>query len=239
MTSNDMTSTLALSVVGRLNEEYRAHTGKARLIKLAGFGLMIFLTGLGAASALYGYSAILNNQAAADTVAKAFTGALERSTLVAHTSGTVALVPGSSVELKKGQMVRLDPNAHVEVDPNSVIRVEAGAKSAVPRPTDRQLQGNAPDSKNKIFGTSYTVFKTIKYNSGSVVTGWDYDINQPDIPRRQHCYYTRSVDQQAEFRVELGHDGVMIPASTTVLGRQASEAFGLCVWNGGKIGEDI
>jgi hypothetical protein len=237
MTSNDMSSTLALSVIGRLNEEYRANAGKARLIKFAGFGLMVFLTGVGAASAFYGYSTIFNSQTAANTVAKAFAEALERSTLVVHTSGTVALAPGSSVELKKGQKLTLDPNTHVEIDPRSVIRVEASAKDSMSRPSDRQLQGDAPDSESRVFGTSYTVFKAIKYNSGFVVTGWDYDVSQPNIPRHQHCYYKRSVDPQAEFRVELGHDGVMIPASATALGDHASEAFGLCVWNGGRIGE--
>ncbi len=233
MTSDNMPSTLLLSVVGRLNEQYRAHTGRARLIKLAGFGLMLFLSGLGAASALYGYSTIFSNQSAADTVAKALGHALDGSTVVAHASGTVVLAPGSSVELKKGQTVKLDSNAYVEVDP-SVIRVEGGANNAAPRPSDRQLQVDAVDLKNKVFGTSYTVFKTIKYNSGFVVTGWEYSVNQPNRPLQQYCYYKRSIDPQAEFRVELGHDGLMIPVSATTLGRDASEAFGLCIWNRGN-----
>src|SRR3974390_854952 len=171
MTSSNVSSTLVVSVIGRLNEEYRALTGQARLVKLAGFGLMFFLVSVGAASALYGYSTILNQQTAADSLANAFAEALGKSTLIAHTSGTVALAPGSSVELKKGQMVILDPNAHVEVDPTSVIHVEAAVKNSVPVPSDRQLQVDAADSKNGIFGTSYTVFKTIEYKSGFVVTG--------------------------------------------------------------------
>jgi len=137
-----------------------------------------------------------------------------------------------SVELKKGQMVILDPNAHVEVDPTSVIHVEAAVKNSVPVPSDRQLQVDAADSKNGIFGTSYTVFKTIEYKSGFVVTGWQYDVSQPNMPRHQYCYYTRTVDPQANFRVDLGRDGLLMKsASATVLGRDASEAFGLCVWN--------
>ena len=232
MTSSNVSSTLVVSVIGRLNEEYRALTGQARLVKLAGFGLMFFLVSVGAASALYGYSTILNQQTAADSLANAFAEALGKSTLIAHTSGTVALAPGSSVELKKGQMVILDPNAHVEVDPTSVIHVEAAVKNSVPVPSDRQLQVDAADSKNGIFGTSYTVFKTIEYKSGFVVTGWQYDVSQPNMPRHQYCYYTRTVDPQANFRVDLGRDGLLMKsASATVLGRDASEAFGLCVWN--------
>ena len=40
--------------------------------------------------------------------------------------------------------------------------------------------------------TNYTVFKTVKYGKGKVVTGWKFTSNEEVSPRHEYCYYRES-----------------------------------------------
>ena len=80
--------------------------------------------------------------------------------------------------------------------------------------------------------TNYTVFKSVKFGQGEVVTGWDFRSNQnyPE-PWRQYCYYLQgsSDDFNASMKYNVGLNGVIVQ-----LGRyfpvDIQQAFSNCVW---------
>ena len=173
------------------------------MYRLAGFGLVAALTGLGLGAVLYGYS--LNRGPAADASVVASAVAQALSGLTLKTEGTVKLDPEARLSLGSG-------------------------RSDVPTPTATQLGvGAAPASKAAVL-TNFTVFKNVPLGQGAVVTGWNFTSSEQGSPAHQYCYYSEQLDGTSKVTIDLGENGRAVPQTRTRSNVDPKVAFTNCVW---------
>jgi hypothetical protein len=170
--------------------------------------ISLCLAALGSAFAFYGYSYMLSVKPAAEEVAKALVDAIQRSELKTTVTGTMSLAPDSEIVLAPGQIVRLNEGATVKLDPNSTIRVVGDLKIDIPQPSKQQLQlDTMSKSGEELPFTNYTIFTDVKFGTGEVVTGWNYDLSDTLRPKQQYCYYGESLDKGLSARYTLALNG--------------------------------
>ena len=181
---------MAATVQRRLQADTAALRAKNAFWRLSGFGVLAVLVGGGLGLALYGYSYVTDQRAAGGEIGHAIAEALRGAKL----EGTVKLADGSSVKL----------------DPNATVRLDTHIDINGPRPTDQQLAPNAmPPSAVKPV-TNYTIFKSVKFDQGEVVTGWNYTTSADTKPNLQYCYYTHLTGENVSARFTIGTDGLPV-----------------------------
>ncbi|AWB20526.1 hypothetical protein DA075_05915 [Methylobacterium currus] len=183
---------LAQHVNGRLRAEARISNARAFLFRAIGLGAFVGLAGAGLGAAFYGYATMNEVGNASDKLAKALTQALETTTL--KTSGEVRLT-------------------------DNTLKIEGGVPAAGKgRPDVSALTGNqgkteAPASAAAAVRTSFTVFKTVPYLDGSIVTGWNFKGDEQK-PEKQYCYVTRPQtfgDGATSNQTTVAIDGELLP----------------------------
>ncbi|MGF3027338.1 hypothetical protein ACQVP2_31590 [Methylobacterium aquaticum] len=180
---------LAQHVNGRLRAEARISNARAFLFRAIGLGAFVGLAGAGLGAAFYGYATMNEVGNASDTLAKALTQALESTTL--KTSGEVRLT-------------------------DNTLKIEGGLPAAKGRPDVASLTGNQGKSEapaNAAVRTSFTVFKTVPYLDGTIVTGWNFKGDEQK-PEKQYCYVTRPQtfgDGATLNQTTVAIDGELLP----------------------------
>lgn len=228
---------LAGAVNSRIKSDAAMVAAQAVLWRLVGVGACAALVGVGVGAALFGYSYITDATRNADRVATAFVEALEKTTI--KTTGEVKIEPGAKVTLDTtGSTVALDPNANVKLDAgNTMVKLDpyatVGLRGEIPRPTEAQLgQETKPMSKAPV-GTAYTVFKNVTFGEGEVVSGWNFEIDNP-TPKSQYCYYKHGVEGLTEITTMIAQNRKLLAQPKAPPGnlnpRLAAES---CVWFGG------
>lgn len=215
--------------------------GEARIAKAIAFAWLgggaafaCCLAGMGFASAFYGYSYMLSVKPAAEQAAKALVEAIERSQFKTTVSGTMSLAPNSELKLAPGQIVKLEERTTVKLDPNSSVRVVGDLKVDMPQPSKQQLQVDTTGRGSELPFTSYTIFRSVPYASGNVVTGWNFDLADVLRPKAQHCYYTQSVDKGLAAKYSIAFDGSpQRPSPLAKLSFDFDGALANCVWFSG------
>jgi hypothetical protein len=223
---------LAAVINSRLAAEARIAKAIAFVWLCGGTAIALCLTGLGVAAAFYGYSFMLSVKPAAEQTAKALVQAFERAELRTTVSGVMSLSPNTELRLVSGQTVKLEEGAMVRLDPNASVHVVGDIK--IPKPSDEQLQVNTPNASDELPFTSYTIFKTVNYGSGSVVTGWEYDLTDTMRPKNQYCYYRQTLDKGLAGKISLAENGFpRKPSSSVRLPFNFDEAVANCIWFSG------
>jgi hypothetical protein len=147
-------------------------------------------------------------------------------------SGTMSLSSNSELRLAQGQTVNLEENATVNVSPNSSVRVIGNLRVDVPQPSSQQLQLNVTGKNSELPFTTYTIFRSVPYASGEVVTGWDYELSDRQRPKSQFCYYGQNLDKGRSIKYVLAFDGV--PQRSLPLDKiDFDAAVGNCIWFSG------
>lgn len=236
---------LAAAVEARMRADGRIVNAKAALLRLAGIGALLALTGVGAAAAMFGYSFVKDERPSADKIADALVRALDRTTLKATgdfrlaedskvrlDNPVVTLDPASTVRM--AEPLRLDPAATVKLDPAATVKVAGQGEN--PRPTAAQLQQDAKPASGARAVTNYTIFKSVPFGQGSVVTGWSFTSSEQPSPTRQYCYYVQEVgpgDSNAQVKVDVAIDGTMLP-NLKARNFEPNAAAASCTWFDGK-----
>ena len=224
---------LAAALNSRLSAESRISNALGFFWLCGGAAISIVLTGLGVAAALYGYSSLLSTKSAADEIATALTQAFERAEVKATVSGKMSLVP-AELKLAKGQTVKLEDGATVKLDPNSSVRVVGDLKFDMPQPSEQQLQRNVTIGNDELPFTSYTIFKDVGYSSGTVETGWDFDLSDTTTPTMQRCTYRRKITKGLSTNYLLAVDDSPRPREPLQkLPFNFDEALSNCIWFSG------
>jgi hypothetical protein len=214
----------------------------ARVAKAIGFAwlcggsaIALGLTGLGVALAFYGYSYMLSVKPAAEQTAKALVAALEHAELKTTVSGTMSLSPNSQLGLAPGQVVKLAEGAIVKLDPNSSVRVVGDLKIDMPQPSKQQLQLDTTSHSEELPFTNYTIFKTVDYALGEVVTGWNFDLSDTTRPNSQFCYYyVHNVEKGLTARQILAVNySPLRPSALAKLKFDFDGALANCIWFSG------
>jgi hypothetical protein len=143
-------------------------------------------------------------------------------------SSEISLVPNQSIKLADGSIVKLDPD--------SSIRVVGDMKVDLPQPSERQLQLGAKTAEgNELPITDYTIFRSVTFSGGQVVTGWNYGLSDTTRPKVQYCYYTKDLEQGLAAKYTLAFNGRPNPpsalAKTTF---DFDSAFANCIWFSGN-----
>ena len=205
---------LAATVDNRLRSDARMLRARAAAWYMGGFGVMALLIGAGIGLGFYGYAYVHDPRTSVEKMADAIGRALDRTKL----TGEVSVKPDSRVALDTtGATVRLDTS-------HSVVRLDTGS---VPRPSTMQLGTNAAPQSNGKVVTNYTVFKSVNYGNGMVVTGWKYSSNEDVSPRSQYCYYDQK-EGDGSRSISLATDGIRQTLHSNVI--DVDDAIKNCVW---------
>jgi hypothetical protein len=224
---------LASKVNHRLHADAVMLTAKASLWRMGGFGLLALGIGSGVALALFAYSYIVDVSTSANKIADALTVALARNPLTVE--GDVKIAPDQLVKLADGGSVSLAPNAKVGLEPNSRVQVEGNITANVPRPSEVQLRGsNVPTERGGKIITNYTVFKSVSFGVGKVVSGWTFSSSEQTVPDTQYCYYGSNVEDAVYLRVDLAENGVATPMTKAPKGIDPALASDKCIWFDGS-----
>ena len=208
---------LAGVVNARVQADASLIAAKAWAIRLAAVGLMGLLIGAGVGLAFLGVAKSRDASGAADRLADTLTKAIERAKLHA--------------ELDPQSTVKLDPAAQVAMDPNA--KVKLAEAPPLPRPTRDQLKPEAVGPSKVAVRTNYTVFKTVRWGLGQVVTGYTFAPDEK-LPSHQYCYYADGIDQQSFKTIHVAADGRYTAPPNPPPGLDAAKAAAECVWFDGQ-----
>lgn len=213
----------------------------ARVAKAVAFGwlcggtaIAFCLSGLGVAAALYGYSLMVSAQPAAEQTAKVLVEAFNRAELKTSVTGTMSLSPDSEVKLRDGQTVKIEEGATVNLDPASSIRVVGNLKIGIPQPSQQQLQLETTSKSNDVPFTSYTIFRSVSFQTGYVETGWSFELSDPTRPRIQYCKFILPVGKGASRNFLLAVNDAPRRATSTALPFNFDQAAANCIWFSGS-----
>lgn len=171
---------------------------------------------------------------AAEQAANALVQAIEHAELKTTVTGTMSLTKNSEVQLAAGQSVKLEDGAIVKLDPNSSVRVVGDLKIDIPQPSKGQLQLDTKSKIDELPFTNYTVFTTVNYGTGEVVTGWNYDLTDTMRPKLQYCYYGQRLDKGLSARYTIAVDGMpQRPSPLSKLAFNFEGAVANCIWFSG------
>src|SRR5260370_23646812 len=224
----------AAVINSRLAAEARISKARAFGWICGGWAIASCLIGIGIATALYGYSLMISVKPASEQIASALSDAFAHAELKNYVTGKLSLTPGSELTLAPNQTVKLAEGAVVKLDPNSSVRVVGDIKVDVPQPSKQQLQLDATSGSKELPVTEYTVFKTVIYGTGYVVTAWNFEPTDTARPNYQRCYYEQTLDRGLAATQTIAVDGSPRPVSSLAkLPFDFDGALGGCTWFSG------
>jgi hypothetical protein len=79
---------------------------------------------------------------------------------------------------------------------------------------------------------NFTVFKSVPFDKGTVMTGWTFLTSAQRSPTAQFCYYTEESDftPGRHMMLDIGTDEKLQPPKTVPNGFDLDGAFSKCVW---------
>lgn len=227
-------SGFAAAVNSRVRADARIVRSMAFAWKCGGMAAILASIGAGVAAALLGYSYVVAPAPAAELAARAIADALARAEIKNIISGTVALAPDAEISFAHGQTVKLAENSAVKLDQDSSIRVVGDFKIDVPQPSKQQLQLDTTSGSKELPFTNYTVFRYARFNSGSVVTGWSFELADPNRPNFQYCYYEETLANNVSASQTIGVNGLpRRPSALNKLSFDFDGAVANCNWYSG------
>jgi hypothetical protein len=203
--------------------------GRAGFWRLVGFGLIAFGAGAALGIGFYGYSHVIQHSDNANVLLSAFSNALSDVHLQATAVGTVKVEP-SEIALAKDQTISLDSSSRLLLDSKAKIVVEG--EISVQAPTISSVQNSAaaigPTAPTIV---DFTVFKSVPFKEGSVLTGWKFLTSAQKFPSSQYCYYTeKSEASPLEPVVFIGTDERLTRPKHPPKDFDIDAAFTRCVW---------
>ena len=217
---------IATAVRTSLRGQTILSSSKSTFYKAVGVGAFLSLLGIGTGLAFYGYSRVSGASTNLETITSAITRSLQSTKLNVVSTGQVALT-NAQVAVKDGQSVSLEPGAKVAVLQKEPFKVEGSVKVEAAAPG----QGSTASSQNaqaKIL-TNFTVFKSVPFGEGVVVTGWNFFTSEQAEPSLQYCYYTKKLSDDTSGSIFIATDRVPLQ-QTTIRHFDAQSALDKCVW---------
>lgn len=216
------------AVENRILAENAYIRGRTAFWRLLGWGCIAL--GLGAALGLifYGYSIIVRNTTTAAALTAAISKALAETELHTEASGTVDVSP-RQLQLAPGQTVTLDPSSRIRIDPLAKITVDGEVKIQLPAIAPQTSSLPKATAKNLI-ASNFTVFKSVPFQKGDVVTGWMFLTSAQKEPTRQYCYYSEDSEaSELSLRIDIATDEKPEALKASPAFDQAT-ALTKCVW---------
>jgi hypothetical protein len=220
---------LAEALSNRMSAELSVVSGRSGFWKAVGVGVLGLGIGTAIGIGFYGYSFVTRSAGQMEILSSAFEKAI--STVELHgtadgkievTSPELTLAKGATVSLDNSSRLLLDPAAKVVAD--GEIRVQIPAISTPRTPTPK----NAAQTKTI---ANFTVFKSVPFEKGDVLTGWIFLTSAQESPTQQYCYYSERGDSfDLSRRIDLATDGVPEASKAIPKAFDAVAALAKCVW---------
>ena len=157
-----------------------------------------------------GYAFVKRNSDNQTLVASAIAAALSQVQIRAKAEGTVQLEP-HEIQLAKGQVIAIDPTSRLHLDPGAKVLAEGEIRTQLPSISVPQAITPRANSKIPTI-TNFTVFKSVPFDKGGVLTGWMFLTSAQKAPTSQYCYYIEhDEDPDTALKVDIADDGVMMP----------------------------
>jgi hypothetical protein len=225
----ELNQRLSKWVRNRVAADQSVVLGRVYFWRLVGLGVAVFGLGTAIGLGFYGYSFVRRNTDNMPNLLAAFSNALADAQLHATAEGTVqiepreiALAQDQTISLERNSVVILDPAAKVQVD--GEVKIQAPPTISIPRATT-QPSATAPTI------TNFTVFKSVPFEKGTVMTGWKFLTSSQKSPTEEYCYY--SVDTAGPgvgVVLNLGDNQKPDIPETVPANFDIAAAFDKCVW---------
>jgi hypothetical protein len=216
-------------VEGRVAAELQHISGRVGFWRGVGVGLIGMAAGVAVGIACYGYSFVTRNSERMDQISTALSKALSDIHLTGTATGTVQIEP-REIALAKDQTVSIDSTSRLHLDPGAKILADGDIR--VQTPTVSVPISNTPRAVTRVPTISnFTVFKSVPYEKGSVLTGWIFLTSAQQYPTNEYCYYTENLDApDLSVKIDLGTDQRPEKITNAPKNFDASAAFDRCVW---------
>ena len=212
-----------------MSAEISAVSGRAGFWKAIGVGVLGFGIGTAIGIGFYGYSFVTRTSSQMEVFSVAFNKALSSVELHGTADGKVE-VTSPELKLAKDAIVTFDSESRLLLDPSAKvaadgeIRVQVPAISMPRTPTPK----NASQAKTI---ANFTVFKSVLFEQGSILTGWTFLTSAQESPTVQYCYYSeKGENSDLALRIELATDGVPDANKAAPKAFDINAALARCVW---------
>jgi hypothetical protein len=205
----------------RLARAGRGDAARAFLVRAAGWSVLLAGTGIALGAFTVALAIARSPKPGADAIAAALIRGLVETPV--KVTGEVRLAEAATVTLAPQAGVSLADGAGVEVRGKVDVDV-------LPRPTPEILAGGRAASDASVV-TNFTIFKSVPFKGGTVVTGWRFGSSEERLPSAQYCYFTQDLgDTDTAVRIALAFDGVPNPKATPRKGFDPALARQSCIW---------
>lgn len=219
---------LSSALRNRVASEMSYISGVAGFWRAVGIGFVGLGLGVAIGIAFYGYSFVTRNSNNAAALSQAFARALSDVQLSGVAEGVVKLEP-NEISLAKGQEVSLDSGSRLLLDPLAKVLVEGEIKVQTPTVSVPQNIPRAASRNPAI--ANFTIFKSVPYEKGTILTGWKFLTSAQAAPTSQYCYYhERGDDPDIALQVEVGNDEIIATPKSGSKSIDLTAAFNRCVW---------
>jgi hypothetical protein len=219
---------LAGVVQDRIAADQSYISGRSGFWRAVGVGLVGFGIGATLGLGFYGYSHITRNSNNSEILASAFAKALSEVSLHAIADGIVKLEP-RDIRLAKGQTIAIDGASRLRLDPAAKVFADGELRVQAPSVTTPQITPRGSPRAPTI--TNFTIFKSVPFQQGTVLTGWMFLTSAQRVPTTQYCYYNESGDiSDISIRINIGTDEKIEVPKTPVKDFDTETAFTKCVW---------
>ncbi len=220
---------LAKALRGRIAADRSLIIGKVGFWHLVGAGLMIFGIGIAIGLGCYGYAQIVQKTGDLNILSSILSNELANVRLKGTAEGTVQLDP-QNISLAEGQTVALATDSQVRLDRSATVK--ANGEVSVQLPTISAPSSATPGATARTpLITNFTVFKSVEFAKGSVMTGWSFLTSAQASPTHQYCYYTASLEIPGfDVTVNIADDGKLDTPKTLPHDFDLSAAYSKCVW---------
>jgi hypothetical protein len=220
---------LAEALSNRMSAELSVVSGRSAFWKAVGIGVLGFGIGTAIGIGFYGYSFVTRTSNQMSTFSSALQKALSTVELHGTADGRVE-VTSPELTLAKGAVVSFDGSSRLLLDPaakvvaDGEIRVQGPAISTPRTPTPRN-----PAQTKTI--ANFTVFKSLPFDQGNVLTGWIFLTSAQESPTEQYCYYNeKGESSDLAIRIDLATDGVPEVNKIAPKTFDPVAALAKCVW---------
>jgi hypothetical protein len=126
----------------------------------------------------------------------------------------------------------------VKLDPDSTVKLADGGTVTLANPPvfPQAALGNGGGSHDPAISTSVTVFKSVDYDRGYIVTGWRFANGAATKPDHEYCYY-KVVKQDGSGQIieNIADDGKLNQPPPGVLPLEHGVRFAKCQWFRGAV----
>jgi hypothetical protein len=219
---------LSECVRNRIAGENSLIAGRIHFWRFVGLGLAAFGIGTAVGISFYGYAFVTKNTDNMNSVASTLSKALADIQLHATAEGTVQIEP-REIALAKGQTISLAQNSRVLLEPGSRVLADGEVR------VERIVSAPSPNTRRPVAAApviiDFTVFKSVPFDKGTVMTGWRFETSTQKAPVSQYCYYTEDAQMPGvSVTLDIGKNEELESPKTLPKNFDLAAAFNRCVW---------